>query len=153
MPEHLCCECIVCVCVHHIEMFVNLRGRMDAGVRQGGVHPPSTAASRRCVCTCAPTVCVWLISTCEQLSDLHVRGLSEQPDQSRDASTVLQGDFVVIIGFAVHQVPQGSAGAAVHVGHPVVQQVHQQLDAALPPDLRTEEGRMTCEGAAGRRSE
>ncbi len=77
--------------------------------------------------------------TCEQLSDLHICGFSEQSDQSRYASAVLQGDFVVIVGFAVHQVPQGSAGAAVHVGHSVVQQVHQQLDATLSPDLQTED--------------
>ncbi|TNN55731.1 hypothetical protein EYF80_034031 [Liparis tanakae] len=69
------------------------------------------------------------------LSDLHVCGLAEQSHQSRDAAAVLQGDLVVVIGFAVHQVPQGAAGAAVHVGHSVVQEVHQQLDSTLSPDL------------------
>lgn len=77
--------------------------------------------------------------TCEQLSDLHICGLPEQPDQSWYASAVLQGYLVVIVGFAVHQVPQGSTGAAVHVGHPVVQQVHQQLDATLSPDLKMQD--------------
>ena len=80
------------------------------------------------------------VFTCEQLSDLHICGLPEQSHQSRYSSAVLQGDLVVVVGFAIHQVPQGSAGAAVHVGHPVVQQVHQQLDATLPPDLQTEQG-------------
>lgn len=73
--------------------------------------------------------------TGQQLSDLHVRRLPKQPHQSRYAAAVLQGDFVVVIGFAVHQVPEGPAGAAVHVGHPVVQQVDQQLDPTLPTDL------------------
>lgn len=77
--------------------------------------------------------------TCDQLPDLHVRRLPQQAHQSRDPSAVLQGDLVVVVGFAVHQVPEGSAGAAVHVGHPVVQQVHQQLDAALPTDLSAAE--------------
>lgn len=78
--------------------------------------------------------------TCEQLSDLDVRGLPQQSHQSGYPSAVLEGDLVVVVGFAVHQVSQGSAGTAVDVGHPVVQQVHQQLDAALPPDLRKQEG-------------
>lgn len=76
--------------------------------------------------------------TCEQLSNFHVCGLPQQSHQSGDASTVLQGYLVVVIDFAVHQVPQCSTGTAVDICHPVVQQVHQQLDATLPPDLRTE---------------
>lgn len=84
--------------------------------------------------------------TREQLSDLHIRGLPQQSDQSGYPSAVLEGDLVVVVGFAVHQVPQGSAGTAVDVGHPVVQQVHQQLDATLPPDLRTEEAGRDYEG-------
>lgn len=62
--------------------------------------------------------------TCKKLPDLHVCGFPKQTDQSRYASAVLQGDLVVVISFAIHQVPQGSAGTAVDVGHPVVQQVH-----------------------------
>lgn len=62
--------------------------------------------------------------TREQLSDLHICGLPEQPDQSWYAPAVLEGDLVVVVGFAVHQVPQGSTGTAVHISHPVVQQVH-----------------------------
>ncbi|KAG7227420.1 hypothetical protein INR49_000426 [Caranx melampygus] len=92
-----------------------------------------------------------------QLSDLYICGLPEQSDQSRYPSAVLEGDLVVIIGFAVHQVSQGSTGTAVDVGHPVVQQVHQQLDATLPPDLRTEEGgrdyRMLIAGANSKLTE
>lgn len=82
--------------------------------------------------------------TCEQLSDLHVCGLAEQSNQSRYAPAVLQRDLVVIVGFAVHQVPQGSAGATVHVSHPMVQQVHQQLNSTLPPDLSAEKGGKRC---------
>lgn len=92
----------------------------------------------------SPTVCF----TCEEFSDLHICGLPEQSDQGRYASAVLQSDLVVVVGFAVHQVPEGSAGAAVDVGHPVVQQVHQQLDATLSPDLKTEEG-VRNQGTAG----
>lgn len=79
--------------------------------------------------------------TGQQLSDLHVRRLPQQPHESRDAPAVLQGDFVVVVGFAVHQVPQGAARAAVHVGHPVVQQVDQQLDSTLSTDLSAAERR------------
>ena len=85
-------------------------------------------------------VIVCLLLTCEQLPYLHICGLPEQSDQSGYASTVLQCNLVVVIGFSIDQVPQGSAGAAVNISHPVVQQVHQQLDAALPPDLREEGG-------------
>lgn len=81
-----------------------------------------------------------LFLTCEQLSDLHICGLAEQSDQCRYASAVLEGDLVVVVSFAVHQVPQGSAGTAVHVCHSVVQQVHQQLNATLSPDLKREDG-------------
>jgi len=84
--------------------------------------------------------------TCEKLPDLHVCGLPEQSDQSGYASAVLQGDLVVVIGFAIHQIPQGSTGAAVHICHPVVQQVHQQLDSTLPSNL-IEEGRWGKSGS------
>lgn len=84
--------------------------------------------------------------TCEQLSDLYICGFPQQSDQRRYPSTVLQSDLVVVIGFAVHQVPQGSAGAAVHIRHSVIQQVDEQLDATLPPDLQTEGVRKELEG-------
>lgn len=64
---------------------------------------------------------VYVVPTCEQLSDLHICGLPEQSDQGRDSSAVLEGDLVVIVGLAVDQVSEGSTGAAVHVSHPVVQ--------------------------------
>lgn len=59
--------------------------------------------------------------TCDQLSDFHISRLPQQADQGGDASAVLQGHFVLVVGFAVHQIPQRSAGAAVHLAHPVVQ--------------------------------
>lgn len=83
------------------------------------------------------------ILTCDQLPDLQVSGLAEQPHQGWDPATVLQGDFVVIIGLPVHQVSQGATGATVDFSHPMVQQVHQELDAPLSPYLkkrRREEG-------------
>ena len=83
---------------------------------------------------CSTAVFGWL--TCEQLPDLHIGGLAQESHQGRDAAAVLQGDLVVVVGFAIDQVPQGPAGGAVHIRHTVVQQVHQQLDATLPADLR-----------------
>lgn len=59
--------------------------------------------------------------TCDQFSDFYVSGLPQQADQGGNTATVLQGHFVLIVGLAVHQVPQGSAGAAVDLAHPVVQ--------------------------------
>lgn len=85
--------------------------------------------------------CQQTLFTCEQLPNLHVCGLPQQADQGWDPPTVLQGDLVVIVGLSVHQVPQSSTGAAVHVGHPVVQQIHQQLDSSLPSDLARGTGR------------
>lgn len=76
------------------------------------------------------------ILTCDQFPDLQVGGLAEQPHQRRDATTVFQGDFVVIVGLPVHQVSQGSAGTTVDFRHPMVQQVHQELDASLSPYLQ-----------------
>lgn len=73
--------------------------------------------------------------TCDQFSDFHVSGLSKQANQSRNPSTVLQGYFVLIVGLAVHQIPQGSTGTAVNLTHPVVQQIDQQLNASLSTDL------------------
>lgn len=77
--------------------------------------------------------------TCDQLSDLHICSFPQQADQSRNPAAVLQGNFVLIVGLAVHQVPQGSAGATVNLTHPVVQKVDQQLDASLSADLRIKE--------------
>lgn len=74
--------------------------------------------------------------TCDQLPDLQVGGLAEQPHQCWDACTVLQGDFVIIVGFPVHQVSQGSTGTTVDFRHPMIQQVHQELDASLSPYLK-----------------
>lgn len=76
------------------------------------------------------------ILTCDQLPDLQVGGLAEQPDQCRDAATVLQGDFVVIVGFPVHQVSQRPTGTTVDFRHPMVQQVHQELNTSLSPYLK-----------------
>lgn len=77
-----------------------------------------------------------MVLTCDQLPDLQVCGLAQQPDQRGDATAVLQGNFVVIVGLAIHQVSQGSAGTTVDFGHPMVQQVHQELDASLSPYLK-----------------
>ena len=83
------------------------------------------------------------ILTCDQLPDLQVGSLAEQPHQGWNPTTVLQGNFVVIIGLPVHQVSQGATGTTVDFSHPMVQQVHQELDAPLSPYLekqRREEG-------------
>lgn len=63
--------------------------------------------------------------TCEQFSDLHIGGFAKEAHQGWDAAAVLQCDLVVIVGFAVNQVPQSSASATVHIAHPVIQQVYQ----------------------------
>lgn len=77
--------------------------------------------------------------TCNQLPDVHVRGFPQQTHQSWDSSTVLQGNLVVIVSFPIDEVPQSSAGAPVHLRHPMIQQVHQQRDTTLPPDLKDRE--------------
>lgn len=74
--------------------------------------------------------------TCDQLPDLQVCGLAKQPHQRWNATTVFQGDLVVIISLPIHQVPQSPTGTAVDFRHPVVQQVHQELDASLSPYLK-----------------
>lgn len=77
-----------------------------------------------------------LCLTCYQFPDVHIRGFPQQPHQGWDSSAVLQGDFVVVVGFPVDEVPQGSAGAPVNLSHPMIKQIHQQRDTTLPPDLR-----------------
>lgn len=74
--------------------------------------------------------------TCDQFSDFDISGLPQKADQGGNTAAVLQGHFVLIVGLAVYQVPQGTAGAAVDLAHPVVQQVDQQLDAPLSADLK-----------------
>lgn len=75
-------------------------------------------------------------NTCEQLSDLHICGFAKEAHQSWDAPAVLQCDLVIIIGFAIDQVPQSATGTAVHIAHPVIQQVNQKLDAPLSSYLQ-----------------
>lgn len=74
--------------------------------------------------------------TCDQLPDLQVCGLAKQSHQRWDATTVFQGDFVVVIGLPIHQVPQSPTGTTVDFRHPVIQQVHQELYASLSPYLK-----------------
>lgn len=74
--------------------------------------------------------------TCDQLSDFNISCFPQKADQRWDPSAVLQGHFILVIGLAINQVPQSSAGTAVNLAHPVVQQVDQQLDAALSADLQ-----------------
>ena len=68
--------------------------------------------------------------TSDQLADVVVGGLAEEPQQGGHAAAVAQGDLVVVGGLAVHQVPEGPAGALLHLAHLVVQQVQEQLDPA-----------------------
>lgn len=68
--------------------------------------------------------------TCDQLADLIVGGLAEEAEQGGHTAAVPQRHLVVVGGLAVHQVPQGPAGALLHLRHLVVQLVHQVLDAA-----------------------
>lgn len=74
--------------------------------------------------------------TCDQLPDLQVCGLTKQPHQRWDAATVFQGNLVIIVSLPIHQVPQRPTGTAVDFRHPVIQQVHQELDASLSPYLK-----------------
>lgn len=78
---------------------------------------------------------VFFSPTCDQFSYFYISGLPQQTNQGRNPAAVLQGHFILVVGLAVDQVPQGSAGASVNLAHPVVQQVHQQLDASLFADL------------------
>lgn len=73
--------------------------------------------------------------TCDQFSYFYISSLPQQTNQGRNPATVLQGHFVLVVGLPVDEVPQSSAGASVNLAHPVVQQVHQQLDASLFADL------------------
>lgn len=75
-------------------------------------------------------------ATCEQFSDLHICGFAKKAHQGWDAPAVLQCDLVIVVGFAVHQVPQSTTSAAVHITHPVIQQVYQELDAPLSSYLQ-----------------
>lgn len=81
------------------------------------------------------------VLTCDQLPDLQVGGFAEQPHQRWDTTTVFQGDFVVVVGLPIHQVSQRPTGTTVDFGHPMVQQVHQELDAALSPYLKEQRTR------------
>lgn len=63
--------------------------------------------------------------TREQFSDLHVGGFAKEAHQGWDAPAVLQRDLVIVVSFAVDQVPQSATSATVHIAHPVIQQVHQ----------------------------
>lgn len=74
--------------------------------------------------------------TCDQLPDLQVCGLAKQSHQRWDATTVFQGDLVVIISLPIYQVPQSPTGTTVDFRHPVIQQVHQELYASLSPYLK-----------------
>lgn len=80
-----------------------------------------------------------LYITCDQLSDVYIGGLAQQADQRRNASAVLQGNLVIVVSLAIHQVSQCSTSTPVHLGHSVVQQVHQQWDTSLPADLKRDE--------------
>lgn len=82
-------------------------------------------------CRFVPECC-----TCDQLSDFHVSSFPEETDQGRNTAAVLQGHFVLIVGFAIHQVPQSSTCATMNLAHPMVQQVDQKLDAPLFADLK-----------------
>lgn len=77
--------------------------------------------------------------TCDQLPDLVVGGLPEEAQQGGHAATVPQRHLVVVGGFAVHQVPQRSAGALLDLGRLVVQLVHQVLDASQVTHLHSRE--------------
>ena len=86
--------------------------------------------------------------TCNKFFYFHVSSLPQQTDQGRNPTTVLQGDFVLVVGLSINQIPQSSAGAAVNLTHPVVQQVNQQLNASLFTDLsskETESMKFTCD--------
>lgn len=74
--------------------------------------------------------------TGDQLSNFVVRGLPEEAQQRGDAAAVPQRHLVVVGGLAVHQVPQGPAGALLDLGHLVVQQVHQVLDPSQVTHLQ-----------------
>lgn len=92
--------------------------------------------------SCAFVSVFFFSRTCDQFSYFYISGLPQQTNQGGNPAAVLQGHFILVVGLAVDQVPQSSAGASVNLAHPVVQQVHQQLDASLFADLNIK--KLTC---------
>lgn len=75
--------------------------------------------------------------TSDQLADFVVGRLPEEAQQGGHAAAVPQSHLVVVRSLAVHQVPQGPAGALLDLGHLVIQLVHQVLDASQVTHLQT----------------
>lgn len=76
----------------------------------------------------------WTEQTCDQLSDIHIAGLSEQPQQCWDSITVLDGHLVEVI-FAEGNIPQGTTGFSVDLRLGVIQQPYQYWNATELPDI------------------
>lgn len=75
--------------------------------------------------------------TSDQLADFVVGCFPEEAQQGGHAAAVPQRHLVVVGGLAVHQVPQGPAGALLNLGHLVIQLVHQVLDPSQVTHLQT----------------
>lgn len=73
--------------------------------------------------------------TGDEFPHLRVGALPQQAQQSWNASRVPHGDFVLIHGFAVNEVPQSSAGVPLDLQHLVVQEVHQMFDPSQSAHL------------------
>lgn len=75
------------------------------------------------------------VPTSHEFPHFSICALPQQAQQSRNASRVPHGDFIVIHRFAVNEVPQSSAGVPLDLQHLVIQQLHQMFNSSQSADL------------------